>query len=102
MQPLWDVFWSDVRNLGTFALPMLVLAIPASALAALLGAVPYGVAAWRRLLGTAVHGLVLGVVLALTISMSIEFLLTAVGFPESRRALRYAANWQLLIVGPLL
>jgi hypothetical protein len=34
--------------------------------------------------------------------MSIEFLLTAEGFPESRRALRYAANWQLLIVGPLL
>jgi hypothetical protein len=102
MQPFWDVFWSDVRALIVFALPMLIISLPISLLAALFGGVNFGVGAWSRVSRSAVRGFVLGTITALVVSMSVEFLLTAEGFPQSRRAIRTAANWQLFLAGPLL
>jgi hypothetical protein len=102
MQPFWDVFWSDVRALVVFALPMLVVSLPVSFLAALLGGVNFGVGSWSRVARSAMRGFLLGSLTAIVVSMSIELLLTAEGFPESRRAIRAAANWQLFLAGPLL
>lgn len=102
MQPLWDVFWSDVWALAGFAIPMLIVSLPVSFIAALLGAVNRSAGTWSRLLRSAMRGFVMGTVTALTVSMSVEFLLTAEGFAETRRAIRLAANWQLFLTGPLL
>lgn len=102
MRAFWDVFWTDAWGLLTFALPMLLVSLPVSVAAAAVGRFSGGNFSWRGLAGFAFRGFFWGTITALTLSMAIEFCLTAEGFTETRKALRIAANWQLFLSGPLL
>src|SRR5438876_4539576 len=101
MQPFWDVLWSDTKALALFATPMLVLALPASALAAIFGAVNWGLGSWTGLFRAICRGVVIGTGLALVLSMLIEFSLKAEGLKEGRRALRDVATLQLCLAAPI-
>jgi hypothetical protein len=80
---------------------MLLLAAPVSALAALGGAVNYGLGSWRRLWQAALRGMLIGTAAALGLSMLIEYALTLEGLSNSRRALRDAATGPLILTAPL-
>lgn len=101
MQPFWDVLWSDTKALALFAAPMLVLAVPASALAAMLGATKWRLGSWGALLGAISRGVIIGTASALVLSMLIEFSLKAEGLTYGRRALRDVATWQLCLAAPI-
>jgi hypothetical protein len=102
MQPFWDVLWSDTKALALFATPMLVLAVPASALAALFGAVNWGLGSWNGLLRAIGRGVLVGTGSALILSMLIEFSLKAEGLTYGRRALRDVATLRLWLAAPIV
>jgi hypothetical protein len=89
MQPFWDVLWSDTKALVLFVAPMLILALPASSLAALFGAMNRRLS-WGRLVRAMGRGVVSGTGAALVLSMLIEFSLKAEGLSNGRQAMRLA------------
>src|SRR5438309_4592744 len=101
MRPFWVALCCDTKALARFAAPMLVLAVPASALAAMLGAVNWGLGAWTGLLRAICRGVVIGTGLALVLSMLIEFSLKVEGLTYGRRALRDVATLQLCLAAPI-
>src|SRR3954471_24586922 len=102
MQPFWDVLWSDTKAFALFAAPMLVLAVPASALAAMCGAANWGLRSWTGFLRAVGRGVLIGTTAALVISMLIELTLKAEGLAEGRRALREVAMLQLFLTAPIV
>jgi hypothetical protein len=102
MQPFWDVLWSDTKGLALFVAPMLALSVPASAMAAVFGAVNLGLGSWRKVAMAVVRGIVIGTIVALILSMLIELSLKAEGLSDGRSAMRVAANWQLCLAAPLV
>jgi len=102
MQPFWDVLWSDTKAFALFAVPMLVLAVPASALAAMVGSVNWGLGSWSGFFRAIGRGVLIGTGLALVISMLIEFSFKAEGLPFGRKALRDVAMLQLCLAAPII
>jgi hypothetical protein len=100
MQPFWEVLSADCRAFVAFACPMLLLSAPVSALAALCGAVNYGLDSWRRLMQATLRGTLMGTAAALGLSMLIEYALTLEGLSNSRRALS-AATRDFILAAPL-
>jgi len=88
MQAFWDVLWSDVTALATFALPMLLLALPASALGAAIGAIGYRLESWRQLLRAIARSVIVGSLAAMLLGMLMEYGFRLEGLPDVRRALR--------------
>src|SRR6476620_8805111 len=102
MQPFWDVLWSDTKAFALFAVPMLALAVPASALAAMFGAVNWGLGSWSGFFRAIGRGVLIGTGAALVISMLIEFSFKAEGLPFGRKALRDVAMLQLCLAAPII
>ena len=88
MQAFWDVLWSDVTALAKFALPMLLLSLPTSALGALLGAVGYSLGSWTRLARVIVRGAIVGSLAIVVLGMLLEYTFRLEGLRGARSALR--------------
>jgi len=88
MQAFWDVLWADVSAFAMFAGPMLLLALPPSALGALFGAVGFGLGTWKRLVRAIVRGVLVACAAAIVLGMLFEYGFRLEGLPNARRALR--------------
>jgi hypothetical protein len=88
MQAFWDVLWSDVTALAKFVLPMLLLALPPSALGALFGAVGFGLGSWSRLARAIVRGVLVACAAVIVLGMLFEYGFRLEGLSNARRALR--------------
>ena len=88
MHGFWDVFWSDVTALATFAGPLVFLSIPAASVGSALGAIGQPIESRWRLMRAIIRGAIVGSAAAIVLGMLVEYGLSLEGFSGSRRSVR--------------
>src|SRR4051812_20493227 len=104
MAAFWDVLWTDAKAAIFLVAPMMLLALPASAIGALVGARSVGVLSWGKVLWMIGRGVLVGTGAALVLSMIVQFSLTAEGLPLvfGRRAFGEQGSLPLIFASPVV
>jgi len=102
MAAFWDVLLTDAKAAIFLVAPMMLLALPASAIGALVGARGKGAVLRGQLLRMVGRGVVVGTGAALVLSMIVQVSLTAEGLPLvfGRRAFGEQGSLPLIFVSP--